>query len=433
MNDGRVFDRYSAPMIGADAKYYGRVWFFRDITERIRAEKAIKNTEAKRFELERELIQSQKFESLGTLASGIAHDFNNILSIILGYSSMGEMKSSKLDPEIAKCFDAISLASQRGAKLVSQLLTFARKTETLFRSTDINALILEIIKLFNGTFPKTIDISTALQEKIPFINCDATQLHQVIMNLCVNARDAMPEGGVITIATSIRSDSEVIAKFPKAGARRYVEVLVSDTGTGMSDETKRKIFDPFFTTKEPGKGTGLGLAVVYSIIENHHGMIEAESELGKGARFHIYLPIDDSIVGKREPAPAHQDAPSEGRETILIIEDEVFIIEMLQTVLASQGYHVLLARDGAEGVEMFSLHHKNINVVILDLGLPKLRGDEVANRIRRIDPNSKMIMMSGFYDPEIRANLERIGVQKLIKKPFSFAELTNCLRSAIDR
>ncbi len=432
LNDGRTFDRYSAPMFGPDNKYYGRVWFFRDITERKRAEEEIKRTEAKRFELERELIQSQKLESLGTLASGIAHDFNNILAIILGYSSLGEQGALTHQPELIKCFETISLASRRGALLVGQLLTFARKTETVFRSTDINALIIEMTTLFGETFPKTIGISTNLQKNIPCIVADVTQLHQVFMNLCVNARDAMPTGGTITIATQVLDNATVKSKFQKATAQQYMAISISDTGTGMDEKTKRKIFDPFFTTKEPGKGTGLGLALVHSIIENHHGMIDVESELGKGTAFYLYLPIEESANEYKEPTKAIQVNTSGGTETVLLIEDEVFIIDMVRKVLISKGYTVLLARDGEEGIAMFSRHQKEIVVVLLDFGLPKLRGDEVAYRIKTIDPKAKIILISGFFDPDIRTNMARKGVNRFIQKPFSFAELTSCLRSVID-
>jgi two-component system, cell cycle sensor histidine kinase and response regulator CckA len=432
LKDGRTFDRYSAPMFGPDGKYYGRVWFFRDITEQKRAEEEIKRTDAKRFELERELIQSQKLESLGTLASGIAHDFNNILAIILGYSSLGEQGALSYQPELVKCFETISKASRRGALLVSQLLTFARKTETVFRSTDINALIAELTSLFGETFPKTIAISTKLQKNIPRIVADVTQLHQVLMNLCVNARDAMPSGGTITIQTRAAERAEIEAKFPKESAQRYIEIDISDTGSGMDENTKRKIFDPFFTTKDPGKGTGLGLALVHSIIANHHGMIDLESEPGKGTTFHLYLPIEESAIESIEAAKAILDNKSRGAETVLLVEDEDPIIEMVRTVLTGKGYAVLLARDGEEGIAMFSRHQKEIVGVLLDFGLPKLRGDEVAARIKTMDPTAEIVLFSGYFDPEIRANMARMGVNRLIQKPFTFDELTDSLRSAID-
>lgn len=400
--------------------------------ERKRLEKEQKLAEAKRFELERELMQSQKMESLGTLASGIAHDFNNILAIISGYSELGERRSASHMPELVKCFEAISLASKRGALLVSQLLTFARKTETVFRSVDINHLIAEITLFFTETFPKTIRISTDFQKDIPPIFADVTQLHQVFMNLCVNARDAMPAGGTIAISTRVLENSAVAPKFPKAAAQRYLAIGVSDTGCGMDEKTKRKIFDPFFTTKEPTKGTGLGLALVHSIIENHHGMIDVESEPGKGSVFHLYLPVEEAVAEYKEPEKDVRLYTSGGTGTILLIEDESLIIDMVQAVLGCKGYTILVARDGEEGVAMFSRHQKEIAVVLSDFGLPKLRGDEVVRRIKEIDPKAKIILVSGFFDPGVRTDMARIGVSRLLQKPFTFAELDGSLRSVID-
>jgi signal transduction histidine kinase len=400
--------------------------------EQKRADEEIKRTEAKRFELERELIQSQKMESLGTLASGIAHDFNNILAIISGYSELGGRRSLPHQPELMKCFEAISLASRRGALLVSQLLTFARKTETVFRSVDINAIIAELTMFFSETFPKTIHISTNLEKNAPAIVADLTQLHQVFMNLCVNARDAMPEGGSIAIATLVLENPKVRTKFPKATAQRYLAISISDTGCGMDEGTKGKIFDPFFTTKDPSKGTGLGLALVHSIIENHHGMIDVESGIGIGTAFHLYLPMEAPLADVEEPKKEIRISPPEGTGTVLLIEDEALIIDMVQSVLNSEGYKVLIAQDGEEGIAMFARHQKEIVAVLSDLGLPKLRGDEVARRIKKIDPYAEIILISGFFDPGIKANMEKIGVNRFIQKPFTIAELDCGLQSVID-
>jgi two-component system cell cycle sensor histidine kinase/response regulator CckA len=399
--------------------------------DRKRAEEEVKRAEAKRFELEKELIQSQKMESLGTLASGIAHDFNNILAIISGYSELGERRSLTHQPELVKSFEAISLASRRGALLVSQLLTFARKTETVFRPVDINTLIDEVAMFFGETFPKTISIRTDLRDGPPVIVGDVTQLHQVFMNLCVNARDAMPGGGTIAISTSVLGNDSVKPVFPKASAPEYLAIRVADTGSGMDEKTKRKIFDPFFTTKGPSKGTGLGLALVHSIVENHRGMIDVESEPGKGTSFRLLFPVADTREGA--PGPIKSDRPevAGGTGTVLLIEDEVFIIDMVKSVLTENGYSVLVARDGEEGVAMFARHKGRIAAVLSDFGLPKLRGDEVASRIKAIDPHAKIILISGFFDPGIRSGMEKIGVIRLLQKPFSFGELTDILKSVL--
>jgi two-component system, cell cycle sensor histidine kinase and response regulator CckA len=393
---------------------------------------ARKRLEAERLELERELIQSQKLESLGTLASGIAHDFNNILAIILGYSDLGERKSHANQPDLMKCFEAISLASRRGAMLVSQLLTFARKTETVFRSTDINVLIREMTMLFGETFPKTIRIATDLREDIPPIVADVTQLHQVFMNLCVNARDAMPSGGTLTISTSVTGREGLPPRFTQAPAERYLAIGIADTGTGMDEKTRAKIFDPFFTTKGPSKGTGLGLALVHSIMQNHKGMIDVESAPGKGTVFRLYLPVAAPTPESKGPETARRVEAAGGSETVLLIEDEALIIDMVQTILGIKGYTVLLARDGEEGVALFTRHRKEIMAVVSDFGLPKMRGDEVARRIKAVDPKARFILISGFFDPGIRSEMAKIGVDRLLQKPFTFSELTDSLRTVID-
>jgi len=293
-------------------------------------------------------------------------------------------------------------------------------------------LIAELTLFFAETFPKTIRIATDLERSAPAIVADVTQLHQVFMNLCINARDAMPEGGSITIATRLTENAEVRRKFPKAAAQRYLAIGISDTGSGMDESTRGKIFDPFFTTKEPGKGTGLGLALVHSIIENHRGMIEVESEIGKGTAFQLYLPMEASVSEVKDPRMEIRVNPREGSGTVLLIEDETLIIEMVRTILKSEGYTLLIARDGEEGVACFSRHQKEIVAVLSDLGLPKLRGDEVARRIKKIDPRAGIILISGFFDPGIRASMEKIGVNRFIQKPFTIAELDGSLQSVID-
>jgi len=395
------------------------------------AEQELISTEEKSLELERQLLQSQKFESLGTLASGIAHDFNNILQIILGYSYIGQ-KSARDQSQLLKCFNTISKAGQRGSALVKQLLTFARKTETQFQSVDVNLLISEIVSLIQETFPKVIDLSVRQQENLPFIIADSTQLHQVLMNICVNARDAMPQGGTLSITTAFKKNTSLILKYPKMTAGNYIEIRISDTGIGMDPLTKQKIFDPFFTTKGPGKGTGLGLALVYSIIENHHGAIEVESEPGKGTTFNVYFPVDESVLLSDQPILSDETDLPGGTETVLIIEDEEMLNEMLQNFLTSKGYKVLSASDGEEGIALFSQHQKEISVVLSDFGLPKMNGDEVVRRINSINPAMKIILASGFIEPDIIIEMTKIGVKKVINKPYSYTEVTRSIRTVLD-
>lgn len=402
-----------------------------DITERKRGEEKLREMEERRHQLELELIQSQKLESLGTLASGIAHDFNNILSIILGYSSLGEQCYAN-SAQALKNFSTITKAADRGASLVKQLLTLARKTETMLHAVDINTVIAEITGLISETFPKTILILTHLQKNLPPITADSTQLHQVFVNLCVNARDAMPQGGSLTIATSMVPNAALVTRFPKATAQQYALISVTDTGIGMDERTMKKIFDPFFSTKGPGKGTGLGLALVYSIVTNHHGMIEVDSKPGQGTTFHVYFPSEETHADIAPQSLADVTELAGGTETVLVIEDEEMLVDMLHTVLTNKGYTVFSAQDGEEGIGLFVRHRAEVAVVLTDLGLPKVRGDEVVMRLKEIDPHAKIILASGFIEPEIKAAAVQMGISRFIQKPYSYTDVIQTVREVID-
>jgi len=429
--DGSKVDtEFSNTRVSIGGVYYMHT-IGRDLTERKHAEAELKKEEEKRLFLERQLIQSQKLEALGTLASGIAHDFNNILNIIMGHSSL--LKERLSDPQrLARSVDAIEKASDRGASLVKQLLTLARKNETFFGSISVNEVISEMFKLLNETLPKTIVVSTDLRKDLPNIVADANQLNQVFMNLCINARDAMPMGGTITISASVVSGEKVKGRFPQACEKEYVMVQISDTGTGIKEEIKQRIFEPFFTTKNPEKGTGLGLALVLSIIENHNGMIEVESEPGAGTTFSIYFPIDGrkSVIGPHEIYKI-ADRPG-GFETVLVIEDEEMLADLMVTTLISKGYAVLSASDGEEGVRVFQKYWKEIALVVTDLGLPKISGIEVVRRIRSINPSARIILSSGFIDAETKAEMITAGVEHFILKPYKAAEVLHTVRDVID-
>ncbi len=396
----------------------------RDITERKRAEETRKS-------LEEQLQQAQKLESIGTLASGIAHDFNNILGIILGYSTLLEHLGD-LPQEFLEGVQAITSATKRGASLVKQLLIFARKTEALLETVSINNLIGEFSKLLQETFPKTIIISTSLQQDLPTIVADASQIHQVLLNLCLNARDAMPKSGTLSISTKTIEGQDVCSRFAKATARQYVRIEISDTGIGMDDATRQRVFEPFFTTKGPGKGTGLGLAVVFGIIEHHSGFIDVRSAPGKGTSFTIYLPIPEHRLEEMQPIKMRLEEIPGGTETILIIEDEERLRKLVKASLVSKGYTVLAAEDGIQGVEMYRSHQKEIAVVLSDVGLPLLNGQDVFRRIREINPEAKVIFASGFFDPETKSQMYRAGLKNFIQKPYIQDEVLQKIREAID-
>jgi len=381
--------------------------------------------------LEEPLRRMQKLEGLGTLAGGIAHDFNNILGIILGYVS--RILIVKNDPEkLQHSIEIITKAVDRGTTLVRQILTFARKTETEFRWVNINIVAKEVMGMIMETFPKTIVYSQNLEKEIPSIYADHSQLHQALLNLCVNARDAMQSGGVLTISTSMPTGSSVRNRHPDAVADSYICIEVVDTGAGMAAEVRNRIFEPFFTTKEKGKGTGLGLAVVFGIVQTHHGFIDVDSEIGKGATFRLYLPISREIelleAAKRETI---EEIPG-GTETLLIVEDEAALNENLNAVLTGKGYTVLSAFDGLTAVNIYTERQKEIALVLTDLGLPKLTGMEEFKRIRQLNPNVRIIVATGYLDPDMRSELLKAGVQKFIYKPYNPKEVLKVVREVLD-
>ncbi|TGL49592.1 hybrid sensor histidine kinase/response regulator [Leptospira wolffii] len=404
-----------------------------DITEKKIKEEQLKEAEIKKSELESQLIQAQKLESLGTLASGIAHDFNNILSIIMGHTSVLSLNRENPEKFTQHVF-ALQKAAERGASLVRQLLTFARKTEFRLEFLHLNDIILEIVKLISQTFPKNLVLELDLKENLPKLKMDSNQIHQVILNLCVNARDAMPKGGKLRIETSETDFREIKAGYSKSKADRYVLLRITDNGSGMDEKIKNRIFEPFFTTKEIGKGTGLGLALAYSVIENHKGWIEVKSALGEGTSFSIFLPVqrDKTELTMRSQLSEERAADSGGDEVILLIEDEDLLRDMLFSLLESKGYKVHTAKDGEEGLEKFLIHHSEIRLVFSDLGLPKLGGEEVVKRIRAIHSSVKIILASGFIEPGIKSSLEDLGVNLFLQKPYMGNDVLTGIRSVLD-
>ena len=302
--------------------------------------------------LQQELTQSQKMLSIGTLAGGIAHNFNNILAIILGYTSI--LHSMKDNPEkFSYGVSAIKQAVDRGAGLVRQILTFARKTEIAFEPMNLPDLVRELVSMLQQTFPKIITFNIEIETELPLINADHTQIHQILLNLCVNARDAMPKGGVIAIKAHIATGDKLIERFPEAHNHSYICITVSDTGIGMDETTRDRIFDPFFTTKEKGKGTGLGLSVVYGVVQRTMDlwMSKVLSEVERF--FGCTLPVSNEIITAVEAGKGEEKVHG-GTETILVVEDEDLLLDMVQLLLETHGYTVLTAKDGMGAVNVYS-------------------------------------------------------------------------------
>jgi two-component system, cell cycle sensor histidine kinase and response regulator CckA len=385
--------------------------------------------DTKRKRLEQQLVQAQKMEGLGTLAGGIAHDFNNILAIILGYTNKLESAHAKPN-EFPGAIKVIKEAVDRGAALVQQLLTSARQTEARFSSVDLNALVRDLERMLQATFPKTISFQLELEPELPLVTADKSQLHQVLLNLCVNARDAMPNGGILNLVTSITAGTELTEIFTGVTAENYACVRVRDTGTGMSRQVKSHIFEPFFTTKERGKGTGLGLSVVYGVVNNHRGFVQVESEPGAGTSFIIYLPIKHAAA--EQLGPDRTGAPRQNiPQTILLVEDEDMLRELGVSILESEGFRVLPAKDGVEAVALFETHSDEIGLVVCDLGLPRLGGREAFLKMKENRPGVRAIVASGYLEPAIRSEMLKAGVIDTIQKPYDFNDLLAKIRSII--
>ncbi|NIU00148.1 MAG: response regulator [Nitrosopumilaceae archaeon] len=369
-------------------------------------------------------------QSIGTLAGGIAHDFNNILGIILGHTSLLQQIFEEKD-ESPQSLEAIQQAVKRGAHLVEQILTFARKADIVFTSVNVNEVIKELKNMLSGTFPKTIDFELDLAQNLPPIRADQNQLHQALLNICLNAKDAMSKSGTISIVTGVISESEIQERFPEAKAKDHIEIRIADTGSGMDLDTQKRLFEPFFTTKTRGRGTGLGLAVVYGIVSSHYGFIDVKSELGKGTTFYFYFPmVSEEYVTVQDQTA---DVMTSGHETILIVEDEQMLIELLENIFQTHGYSVLVARDGKEAIDVYRQHFQKIDLVLTDSGLPKLSGWEAFCSMRKINPQIKTVFASGYFEPDLKTKLIENGVVDFVQKPYSPNEVVNKIREVLDR
>ena len=382
--------------------------------------------------LQEQLRQAQKLESVGTLAGGIAHDFNNILAIILGHTLKFDV--SRSTPEkLAHSMKTIATAAERGTALVRQLLTFARKTEPLFESVRVNEIIEELVKLLRETFPKTVELSTKLDSTIPSMVGDPNQIHQILLNLSLNARDAMPAGGTLSFTTSLVKGSKLKHRFFDATEESYICIVVRDTGYGMDEATRSRIFEPFFTTKALGKGTGLGLAVVYGVMGTHRGFIDVDSKPAGGTTFALYFPVH---LQKAEPVSDNLESETEtrgGTETLLLVEDEDALRELIRTMLSEKGYTVLAARDGKEAMEMFLSKRNEIALVVSDMGLPMLSGYDLFLEMKSVDPKIKMVIASGYLEPDLKAEIFKAGVQDFIQKPYTPEALLSSVRAVLDQ
>jgi two-component system cell cycle sensor histidine kinase/response regulator CckA len=384
-----------------------------------------------RKELEFQLRQMQKMESLGTLAGGIAHDFNNIISIVRGFSELA-LALPDSPPRMERYLKAVHSAALRASALVSQIMLFSRKAEVKHREVRVADVAKELVGFFSETFPRNIDFNVQLDESLADVAADPNQIRQLLVNLCVNARDAMPDGGTLTLTTSrVRG-----ALFPDLHASPdldYLRISVRDTGVGMSAETKQRVFEPFFTTKGSHGGTGLGLAVVYGIVTNHEGLLTLESEEGHGTEFFVYLPYRPRGESSAEGAGgADAGALAPGTERILLVEDEEPIQEILSIALKDAGYRVEVAGDGEVAVELLLNGGGPYDLVVLDLNMPRLGGIEVLKLLACSSLDVPVIVASGHLTDEVSAELCKLGPADVLPKPYDLHMLGTRIRRILD-
>ncbi|MGD8385815.1 MAG: PAS domain S-box protein [Desulfobacteraceae bacterium] len=385
-----------------------------------------------RKELEAQLSQASKMEAVGTLAGGIAHDFNNLLQAISGYTQLLLMGREKGDPDHDK-LTAIENAAQRAGELTERLLIFSRKVESRLRPVDLNHEVEQVVKLLERTIPKMIQIRVDPVQDPLWINADPVQLEQVVMNIAVNARDAMPEGGTLTFcARNVSLSEEECRSLFEADPGDYALLKISDTGCGMEPIVQEHIFEPFFTTKGGGKGTGLGLSMVYGIVKNHGGSIACRSRPGGGTVFEVYFPVlsENESTGRN---PEEEKTPPRGSERILLVDDEDSILEIGSDMLHRFGYESVTARSGEEALETFRAEKDRIDLVILDLNMPGIGGVKCLQALKKIDPDVKVVVATGLAGKEQAQKVMELGAAYFIPKPYRLKDMLKTLRGALDK
>ncbi|MCF8036716.1 MAG: PAS domain S-box protein [Desulfobacteraceae bacterium] len=397
----------------------------RDITER-------KKAKQEKEKLQSQLRQSQKMEAIGTLAGGVAHDFNNILSSVLGYTELS-MEEVEKDSLVHQNLSQVLTAGNRAKDLVKQILRLSRREEQEFVPTPIVPLVKEALKMLRSTFPATIDIQENILTEQAIVHADPTQLHQAIINIATNARDAMSDGsGVLEVCLEpVSFDQTIRKKSPDIMPGDYICIAISDTGCGISDQYLNKIFEPYFTTKEKGTGTGLGLSMVHGIVKSHKGHISAHSEPGKGTAFYIYLPLAEQ---SRPVSPARKEEPlPTGTEKILLVDDEQPIVEMQQRMLERLGYEVTPRTSSIEALEAFRANPDKFDVLITDMTMPNMTGDRLAIEVKQIRPDVPVILCTGFSEKIDDQKKGELRIEGLMLKPVSRTELAETVRKILDK
>jgi nitrogen-specific signal transduction histidine kinase len=391
-----------------------------------------KEAEQARAQLEEQLQQARKMESIGRLAGGVAHDFNNLLTVINGHSHLIEQELKAGDPLLPRVTE-IRTAGERAADLTHQLLAFSRRQLLQPRVLNLNSLIPDSLKMLKRLLGEDIEVVTILDPKLGPVKADGGQMNQVILNVAVNARDVMPQGGTLTLATrNVVLDEAFARKHLGLQPGRYVMLSISDTGCGMDAQTLSHMFEPFFTTKEPGKGTGLGLATVYGIVKQSGGSIWVDSELGRGTTLQIYLPRIDERVPDTASKPAELES-SGGSETILVVEDEESVRKLICHALSTYGYKVVAAANGDEALLACERHNGPIPLMVTDVVMPQMSGRELADRLHQVHTGMLVLYISGYTDDAVIRHGLLHEPAAFLQKPFSPSALARKVRSLLDQ
>jgi len=421
----RILESTATPVLNGRKAIEKMIVVSRDITERKQTEEILKQREE-------QLRQSQKMEAVGRLSGGIAHDFNNLLGVIIGYSEDMEFRVPQGDP-LRKSAEEIRKAGQRAAALTHQLLAFSRQQVLQTKVLDLNTLVSEMGEMLRRLIGSHIELSTNLDPELGHVNADQSHMEQIIVNLVVNARDAMPEGGRLRIETSnVHLDEAQSRGLPFLRPGPHVLLTVSDTGVGMNADTQAHIFEPFFTTKERGKGTGLGLATVYGVVKQSGGIVGVQSDPGKGSTFRIYLPQLAEPLTAPAPDPVVNETSSAGTETVLVVDNEEPLLDLTSSLLARSGYKVLSARDGVTALEIARSFDGPIHLLLTDIMMPKMTGPALARHMTDLRPAIRVLFMTGHADPDASLPGSDIPDTECLQKPFNRDGLIRKVRQMLD-